>query len=342
MSDAGRTYRFHPLERRGIVLGLGPAHLGTLAVGAVTAFAAIQAGGGLLAAGALLALAAALALVPVEGRSVVDWAPVGARWLAGAAAPVRAPAGRSASPPGVRLLAAPATPGDGDLGVVHDRRSGAWAAVVPVEGPPFSLLDADDKHRQLAAWGAVLASTCRPSSPVHRIQWVQRARPADLDGVRAHLATGRVQRAAPAALRGYGELLASAAGGAGGHEVLLVVTVHPRRAGRQLRTFGPGRGAVCGLLRRELRLLAGQLRRAGIEPAPPLDLPGLAAAIRRGYEPAAGARPRPGGHRSAWPVAWRDGWAAAHVDGRWHAVSWVAEWPRAEVGPDFLAPLLLT
>ena len=341
MSDAARSYRFHPLERRGVVLGLGAAQVGTLAAGAVVAFVAIQAGGGLVAAAAVLALAAALALVPVGGRSSVDWTPVAARWLINSVSPVKARAGCCAPPSGVRILAAPDAPGDGELGVVHDRRSGAWAAVMPLDGPPFSLLDTEDKQRQLAAWGAVLASTCRPSSPVYRIQWVQRAHPPDLDAVRAHLTQGRAAKAAPAALHGYADLLTSAETGAGGHEVLLVVAVHPKRAGRQLRSFGPGRGGVCGLLRRELRLVAGQLRRAGIEPSQPLDVAGVAAAIRRGYEPAAGARPRTGGQRSAWPMAWRDGWAAAHVDGRWHATSWVAEWPRVEVGPDFLAPLLL-
>ena len=30
----------------------------------------------------------------------------------------------------------------------------------------------------------------------------------------------------------------------------------------------------------------------------------------------------------------------APVDGTWHATYWVAEWPRTDVGPDFLGPLL--
>jgi hypothetical protein len=34
-------------------------------------------------------------------------------------------------------------------------------------------------------------------------------------------------------------------------------------------------------------------------------------------------------------------WGRIRVDGTWHVTYWVAEWPRADVGPDFLAPLLL-
>ena len=34
------------------------------------------------------------------------------------------------------------------------------------------------------------------------------------------------------------------------------------------------------------------------------------------------------------------GWESVHTDGTWHATYWVAEWPRVDVHPDFLGPLL--
>ncbi len=43
-----------------------------------------------------------------------------------------------------------------------------------------------------------------------------------------------------------------------------------------------------------------------------------------------------------WPVAGEVQWDAVRLDGTWHATYWIAEWPRSEVGADFLAPLLLT
>jgi hypothetical protein len=34
-------------------------------------------------------------------------------------------------------------------------------------------------------------------------------------------------------------------------------------------------------------------------------------------------------------------WGRVRVDGTWHVTYWVAEWPRTDVCPDFLAPVLL-
>ena len=42
-----------------------------------------------------------------------------------------------------------------------------------------------------------------------------------------------------------------------------------------------------------------------------------------------------------WPMAIDAQWARARVDECWHATFWIAEWPRTDVGPDFLGPLLL-
>lgn len=42
-----------------------------------------------------------------------------------------------------------------------------------------------------------------------------------------------------------------------------------------------------------------------------------------------------------WPLASDEAWSAFRTDGAWHATFWMAEWPRVDVGPDFLSPLLL-
>ncbi len=359
MSDTARRYRFHPLERRGLLLGLGPAQLAVLGAGAAGAVVALRAGAGPMPS--LLALVAAglLARLPVAGASPVEWAPLAVAWAGRLGRPRTAPAGRSAAPAGVRLRAAPDEPGEPPLGVVEDRRAGAWAAVVPVGAGAFTLLDVEDKQRRLAAWGAVLASTARPTSPIFRLQWVERTLPVGVGELRGYFEeaaggrdpggsdvdpAGRASGGKPATAdrrRGYERLLAAAAGGLA-HEVLVVLSVHPRTAGRQLRSFGSGDRAVCALLRRELRLLIGQLRRAEIEPGAPLDLARLVGVVRSTCDPDAGGAARRGGDASAWPVGWHDGWSCARVDGLWQATYWIAEWPRSDVGPDFLVPLLLT
>lgn len=42
-----------------------------------------------------------------------------------------------------------------------------------------------------------------------------------------------------------------------------------------------------------------------------------------------------------WPMAVDAQWGSARVDGSFVATYWIAEWPRREVGPEFLGPLLL-
>jgi hypothetical protein len=42
-----------------------------------------------------------------------------------------------------------------------------------------------------------------------------------------------------------------------------------------------------------------------------------------------------------WPMATDVEWGCLRTDATWHATYWIAEWPRVDVGPDFLGPLLL-
>jgi hypothetical protein len=345
-------YRFHPLERRGLLLGLGPSQLATVAVGVVGAlFLLRRAPGatGLLAGMAVIGVCVALACWPIAGRSAVAWGPVAGRWVArrGRRTSTWRPDAVLA-PAGVALVAAPAGPGDDPLGVVHDRVAGTWSAVLAVGSGSFSLLDPDEKARRLAAWGAVLASAARAGSPIHRLQWVERTGSGRGDALAEYLAEAGPPvgpRRGPAGVDGaarasYLELIGDAGAVDQAHELLLVLSVHPRRAARQLRAFGRGPTGICALLRRELRLLQGQLRGAEVQPGRPLDVAELSAAVRFAVEPKRRHRRR-STVSTAWPMAVDEGWASVHVDDRWHATYWIAEWPRMDVGADFLAPLLV-
>ena len=138
----------------------------------------------------------------------------------------------------------------------------------------------------------------------------------------------------------YVDLLGQATTMSQAHEVLLVLSVHPRRSARQVRSFGRGPAAISALLRREVRLLQGQLRNAEVHPGRALDLTQLAGALRAVTEPGPrSARDR--GAALAWPMAVDEKWSSVHIDDRWHVTYWIAEWPRLEVSADFLAPLLL-
>ena len=45
--------------------------------------------------------------------------------------------------------------------------------------------------------------------------------------------------------------------------------------------------------------------------------------------------------RWPWPLGVEAGWSSIRTDATWHAVYWIAEWPRGGVGSGFLLPLLL-
>ncbi|MGH9077408.1 MAG: SCO6880 family protein [Acidimicrobiales bacterium] len=357
MGDEARRYAFPPLVNRGVLLGLGPLQLAVLAAGCLVAVGLVRrtssAAG--FALGALaLASAVAGACWPVAGRPPVWWLGVGAGWLArrrrgprwspapasglpGTAPP--ATAGRHGLAHGIELLAAPEGPGAEPMGVVRDHLAGSWGAVVAVEGRSFALLDGGEKERRLAAWGSLLAAMARPGSPVHRLQWVEEVRPGRSDDLVAYLGdAGVAAQGGPLldARRGYEALVAGAGPASQSHTCLLLVAVHPRRASGSLRTFGRGSHAVCDLVRREVRLLVGQLRSAGLPGARAL---GLAELVTELGSLAGGAAPV---SRHAWPLATDEAWSALRADGSWHATYWVAEWPRLDVGPDFLTPLLAT
>jgi hypothetical protein len=45
--------------------------------------------------------------------------------------------------------------------------------------------------------------------------------------------------------------------------------------------------------------------------------------------------------RNAWPMRAEERWGYYRTNDVVHATYWIAEWPRIDVGPDFLAPLLV-
>src|SRR5690625_6313203 len=75
--------KFSRLTRRGILLGLSLPQLITLAIGILSIVAALYAGGGILIAYAapIWLLAAVLTWVPAGGRKLIQWVPVGFRWV---------------------------------------------------------------------------------------------------------------------------------------------------------------------------------------------------------------------------------------------------------------------
>jgi hypothetical protein len=358
-----RRYLFAPLERRGVVAGLRTGQLVILAGGLVVAVAVMRAAPtavGLAVAVAVVAGALGLAFVDVGDRSVEQWLPVVARHAGlrlvsrhrtrplasgGPAAGhdrrgVRRRQGALPVPPALATIAIddlPGGPGTSPIAVVTDRAAGTLGAVIAVRGHSFALLDADEKERRLSAWADVLASLARQSGPVSRLQWVERTVAGDGDALSRYLGERRALDLSDSAAQSYAGLVAEAGPLTQEHECYVALTVTQR--------------AGASVLQRELRLLEGQLRGADLDVAGILGCRDLASVVRTSFDlkarvtlaRRAALHPDLSGAAvgTAWPSATETGWSSYRTDDAWHATFWVAEWPRTEVGPDFLGPLLL-
>ncbi len=73
--------------------------------------------------------------------------------------------------------------------------------------------------------------------------------------------------------------------------------------------------------------------------------PSGSAGVVPGRSVGRGGRTAPREERTShwpWPMAVEPTWDALHTDATWHATYWIAEWPRVDVTPEFLGPLLFS
>ena len=367
-----RRYRFGPLEQRGVVGNLRPGQLAVIAGAAALAIGALYVSKdwlGVIVALLALGLAGAAVSMPLEGRTVEQWAPVAARWVlrgregrhgfrsslpgGGLLA-----SGKQAEPPtlptelaGLKLLEVPY--GSDRVGVVWDRAAGTYTAALAVRAGAFGLRDSSEQERKLDAWGSVLASLAREGSPVHRLQWIERTLPAQGDELAAYLQAERDRSVALDSnlVSSYIELVEAAAPATKEHEILIALQISERRAGRELRRLGGGTEAACDLLIREAESLAQRLSLAEVTVFGLLRPGRYAETIRDAFDPygrssrarAAVADPGREGVDPGrmGPLADEVAWNHYRSDSAVHRTYWIASWPRTDVGPAFLAPLLM-
>jgi hypothetical protein len=361
MSRERLTYRFGPLERRGL---LGPLRLGQVAVVGASLLIGVElldrVGGGAGVVAALLLLVAALGVTtaPISGRTVEEWAPVAAScgvrhllWQHRFRA--RAPtSGRSVTrapqlelPRSLRGVQLGTVGHQGrELGVLSERRGRWLTSVLACQALSFALLDPEVQERRLAQWGMLLAGAA--NAPIRRLQWIERTAPAQGDELARWLHTARdptiAARGTPA-VESYLELIGQSTQVTHDHEILLAVQLDSARlhgsAELQPEQIHEQVGQVVrGLEAAEIRVLgalnAGQLARVlrtGFDPYSRAELGALDALT-------AGAH-RFGQH-NAGPLAVAEAWDHYRCDGSLHATHWISGWPRTDVSPMFMDALL--
>lgn len=369
MAEAPR-YRFGPLERRGLLLGLRGSQLALFAAaGLASVFAThiLSAGIALIAVVAIALAASLVAFVPLGGRSLDEWFQNVASWIWHSVLGRRYFVSRQPAQgvtPGMALqpefpsqmrdlsiLEHPLPGSSAPIGIVKARRAGTYIGILAVRGKSFALLDAPEKAHRLASWAGILAGLARERGVVHRLQWVDRTVPDPGDEIGIHLKSNLAVPVDSVMARSYLEVVDDAGPVTQQHEVLMALQVHAGRAAREVKAAGGGDAGACEVLRRELVSLSSQLAGAEVEVEGALTPRLVAHAMRTAFEPKsrtalahmAAREPERAGTAlaNAAPLVAETSWSHYRSEGAWHATYWIAEWPRIDCDPDFLAPLLL-
>ncbi len=343
MGDEAPRYRFGPRSTRGLVAGWRGGQIACVAVAAVVALGLLKSiggAGGALAAVLVTVVGVAAAAWPIQGRTCESWAPTilrygAARAADGHLAPWKATGRRRGC---VSRLEVRSMSGEGGrpLGVVEDREASTWTAVLAVGGTGFALAGELAQADAVAAWSGVLAALAAEGRGLRRVQWIARSYPVPL-GVDRAWPGGSGARHARGPRTAYESLVSEVTSSLWDREVLVGVTTAAPRS-----SIGPGRREeaettaarrLCDLL----ATLASRLSSAGLLPSPPFDERQLSLALRRSHDLA-----EPAGKTAyPFPLGVEARWAALRTDASWQATYWISEWPRGDVGPAVLLPLLL-
>ncbi len=363
------SYRFGPLERRGLAGGARPGQVAVIAAAALLAVLVLDSApdvAGLLVAVLLLGLGIALVTLPLGSRTGGEWAPVllghAGRWLRGrrrfrsraprAGArhrPTSAPTAPSAEPdppPALRDVTIGELPYRArTVGVLSDRSGRRLTAVLACRVLAFSLLDAEAQEHRLARWGQVLAGAA--GTAVRRIQWLERTAPARGDELARWLHDERDPALPPRGtpmIESYLELIGAGTQVAHEHELLIAIQVDSARV--RERATGTAEQALLESCER----IAERLIAAEVEVVGALSGAQLSRILRTAFDPYARAElaalqaADPGRDglpaASAWPLGAEEQWDAYRSDGAVHATFWIGGWPRVEVSPMFMDALL--
>lgn len=346
--------QFSRLSRRTILLGLSLPQLLVLGAGVAAFVVTLYAAGGRTVVWLMPVwiLCLTVALVRIGGRPVVEWLPITGTWMRRTvmeqrryrSRPMRPrPAGTLALPGDAAALREWTDPTTGAV-MIHDPHAQTLTATLAVTHPAFVLLDSAEQQRRVTAWGRVLAGSCR-SGRIARLQVLESTLPDSGTDLADWWAGHGVDDGSWAATT-YRELIDRAGPTSERHQTTISIALNLRAATRQVRSAGGGIPGGAAVLRQEMANLMTAVRAADLTPIGWLTSAELAVVLRTAYDPA--AAPILDRHQvgrdltTAGPLAVTETWDRLRTDSAHHAVLWISEWPRTQVFPGFLAPLLLT
>jgi hypothetical protein len=253
---------------------------------------------------------------------------------------------RPSPPPALRRLQIVTAPyHQGTVGVISTHAGRRLTAILACRVIAFSLLDAEAQERRLAGWGLVLSGAA--GSSVRRIQWLERAVPAQGDELARWLVSERdpeVPLRGTPMIESYLELISTTARVSQDHEILLAIQVDAGRGHP-----GGSTHPLEQLLEQTERIAQG-LEAAEVRILGALGPGQVARALRTAFDPYSAAEltaleatdPVPDriSETSAWPLGTHESWESYRTDGAVHATYWIGGWPRVEVSPMFMDAVL--
>ncbi|MFJ2783883.1 SCO6880 family protein [Streptomyces sp. NPDC093249] len=353
------TVTFPSRSRRGILLGLSPAQLLLASAALALLLVTVVTTGlsGALVLTPLWAAFAALVVIRRGGRSLIDWAPIVARyaqrrrtgqalWLARPATRPRAEG--TLHLPGSAASIRVVTPADGRASALHDPHQQTLTAVARVTSRAFALLDPATQNTHVSSWGRALAGIAR-TGHVATVQVLERTVPDSGDTLTRHWNThGRP--GAQLAGQIYSDLVATAGPAAAPHETYLVISLDLKASRRLISQAGGGLPGAFTVLGQATASLTQAARNAGLTVNDWLTAREIAAVIRTAYDPnaLAGLQQWSDTGRAeadpaaAGPVVQVEEHDRLITDTARHATYWVENWPRTETFSGFLHQLLFT
>ena len=368
MSGPRLTYRFGPLERRGLFGALRGGQV--LIIAATVAAALTLLNSSPTPAAAMLVILVitaglAVALVPFGRHGADEWLPVLGGYLARAlggrrtfrsARPQAGIRGGADTPdaalPPVSLppvlrgveLTEVAYRGR-TIGAVAERGGRRLTAVLACRVAAFSLLDPEAQERRLARWGLVLSGAA--GTPIRRLGWVERTAPAQGDELARWLHDERdpaIPLRGTPIIESYLELIGASSRITQEHEILVPVQVDAGRVRER------GADAIGRALVNETERVAQGLEAAEVAVLGALGTRQLARALRTAFDPFGRAElaaleavePERCGPpaANAGPLGTQESWEHFRSDGALHCTYWIAGWPRVDVSPMFMDALL--
>jgi len=351
--------RFPHRSRRGVLAGLSWPQLAVVSIAGVLLLAVMLTAGvvGALKFLPLWCAFAAVVLVRRHGRSLAEWAPIVGRFTwrraRGQLVWLTRPATRPKREgllhlPGTAASLRVATSPDHTLSAVHDPHAHTLTAVVRLTSRAFALLDADAQNANVAGWGRVLAALAR-TGQVARVQVLERTVPDSGDALQRYWNEHGDPNAQPAAAI-YTDLLRAAGPAAAPHEAYVAIALDLKAARRLVVQAGGGLAGAFTVLSQTASTFEQSARNAGLAPAGWLSADEIAGVIRTAYDPVASsaldqwsaegrAQATPA---AAGPVMVVEESDRIRTDTAHHAVFWIENWPRTEVGFGFLHPVLFS